>query len=146
MSKLSIDLVTIEQECNLSISCCILISDILLIEYTCIKYMTILNEELCQFIHNQIRVLIIKMRDVVNRVLRLGFSNMSTIERILRYCVILDDVRELLRRSLLSSFSSMNLLSVVLLISNLLRMIRVCIEDLYSSLVTTFDKHTKFID
>ncbi len=144
MSK--IDLLKIEKSCNLSISCCILLSDILLMEYVCARYVVVLNEELCQYLYNQIRMLVLKVKDVIKRVEEVNNGHIDLARRILKYCILLDDVRSLLHNALLRSYSSPYLLSIVLLTSNLLRMIRSCIEDLYSSLVTTFDKHTKFID
>ena len=146
MSKIVLDLSIIEKVCNLSISCCILLSDILLVEYVCARYISILNEELCQYLYNQVRILALKIRDVVKRVNEVNSNCVNIVWKILKYCILLEDARALLQNALLHLYPSSFFISIVLLISNLLRMIRSCIEDLYSSLVTTFDKHTKFID
>ncbi len=137
----------IELECiyNISVVCCILISDILTIELTCYRYIVIQNEELCQYVYNQTSIFVRKIRSLLNELSDRHISSSLRI-RMLRSSILLEDLVLLLRRALVRSVSSRYFISLILLIINLLRMLRILVEDLYSSLVTTFDKHTKFID
>jgi len=141
-----VDILYVERLHNLAMTCCILLADVLTMQMTCTRYLAVLNEELCQYVYNQVRVFTMKLNSVLGKLLNVENIDRSLVYSIMRYRFLLEDLSQLLRDSLLRSRCSQVFVSLVLIINNLLRMIRFCIEDLYSSLVTTFDKHTKFID
>ncbi len=123
----------------------VVLSDIYTMMYTLYRYSISKNMEIVQHFYNQLSFFINKVESFTDYLKDTTLVSSGVLMRLRYLTILLEDLRDMLWRCLITRESS-HVLSISLIVINILRMLRKLIENIYSTASTIFDKYIKLLD